>query len=1665
MAKRKSTMAVPVKWGQQERLFGETVKEGLDVLLGHRGSPFQRAVTFQDLLDTNVLRLASNVGLSTVTGNSSDFEVPTENANIQIPPAPTGLSASGAFQNIILTWDLKTYVGHAFVEIHRHTSDSISDATLLARVSGFTGIYSDAVGTNASYYYWVRAVNVNDDIGPFNSSIGVNGTTQPDVSVILDLLEEQITTSELATSLATQISDIDSLSSGLETFTGYTSGYIGNSLISRLEGTEGTASSANTLAGNLETFTGYLSSYTGDSLATRLTANESLASSASTTASSANSTATTANNLANNLETFTGYTADYTGSALVSRVSTAEGAIDDVEDDIGSINTSITNINSSISTINTAIGNLDDALADVTAGTSSVFVQTTAPVDSTTDPIPAFSRWYDSDDNNKAYVWMDDDGDGTNTWVSIADTRVADNASSITDLNAQVFDENDNLRLATASALDSLDSTVTSQGDTISSHTSSITALDSAVFNSENQLKLVETSAFTALQDDVVAIYDPDDETAITIISAIQSNVTSLQGAVFDANSEVKLAETSVVEDLENDVLAIYDPEDATSLVRVNQSAINSLNAAVFDENNGVKLAETSVTAGLRNDIDAIYDADDATSLLRVAQSDISDLNAEVFTNGESRLAELSAFQGLEQAVTTIYDADDETSLVQVLQSNVSSLQTAVFADGEVQLATVESLEGLTNSVEAIYDENNANSLVRLLQADVTSLKADVYTGGDPDAALLLATQETVGGLASDLTAIYEEGSSTAVVNVLQSDVSSLNAAVFTDGEVALATTAVTTGIQNQLDAIYDPNDADAETQVSIIQSDISDLNAEVFLNGGSRLATAEALSGLTNKVTAIYNPDDPDAETQISLVQGDISTLEGAVFDSDNNLKLAETSVTDGLQNNIDAIYDPDDPDATTQVSLLQARATSLEGAVFDSNNDVKLASGSALQELTNDVLAIYNADDADADTVIGSIQTDVTALEGIIYDENSDVAVASATAVSLLNTEVWGDGVDPSSATSSRIDSLIAVIDDDENGLSAVSEALSTVTSEVYPQGVGKTSAIGTLRTAVFDSDNNLLLAEATAVNALETEVFGTGGASASRIDGLYSAIYDEDDNTLFASASAFTDLQTTVSGEGGLASKVDNIATAMFVEGDTSGDLNLATAEDLSTVTAKVFPDGTTETSRIEQLSSAVWSGGNPDNDLVLASADIVSDLEAVVFPEGGALASSIETLQVQVQGEDGNGGAIGSIQTLQEVVGDENGGLSSQYSVKLDNHGHVSGFGLSNTTNNGTPTSAFIIRADKFALVNPDAENTQSNDPANSTDVIVPFTVQANAILDEDGATIVPAGVYMDTAFIRKGSITNAFIEDATIDYAKIASVDAETITTGTLNTSRLNLDDSTLTSVNGVLQVGDLNASKITSGTISADVMEGTTVYANKLTGDVSVMTNFRDTTTQNFRGGAYNGDYGGTLKFLEETLPASSHETVGHIPYAQASGWFSSTSSKTYSIKMYMKTASSGGSSTTVGTATTASSFTSGGTTYYYVQISGNKTSLVGTGSTITSGNKSHTVTSATYFASSGLTIIYYTLVTGSAFSTGNSISTTGSTGGNWTLVGETRVKATTNLYMPFSLSGTLGNRTTEAADMKLEMTRYGSSGVTDADTGNALDNIGEVTGMIIGMR
>lgn len=93
------------------------------------------------------------------------------------PPAPTGLSASGAFQNIILSWDNipNTYGNHSYTEVWRASTNAIGAASLLGFAPG--SIYVDSAGLGETYYYWIRYVSTSDVTGNYNSTVGTMGAT------------------------------------------------------------------------------------------------------------------------------------------------------------------------------------------------------------------------------------------------------------------------------------------------------------------------------------------------------------------------------------------------------------------------------------------------------------------------------------------------------------------------------------------------------------------------------------------------------------------------------------------------------------------------------------------------------------------------------------------------------------------------------------------------------------------------------------------------------------------------------------------------------------------------------------------------------------------------------------------------------------------------------------------------------------------------------------------------------------------------------------------------------------------------------------------------------------------------------------------------------------------------------------------------------------------------------------------------------------------------------------------------------------------------------------------------------------------------------------------------------------------------------------------------
>ncbi len=103
------------------------------------------------------------------------------------PPAPTGLSASGALANIIVSWDAPSFDGYAYAQIFAAQTDNLSLAVMVGMSPGAVFVHN--VGQAATYYYWVRFVNQDFAIGPFNSTNGTLGATGADPAYLISVLQ------------------------------------------------------------------------------------------------------------------------------------------------------------------------------------------------------------------------------------------------------------------------------------------------------------------------------------------------------------------------------------------------------------------------------------------------------------------------------------------------------------------------------------------------------------------------------------------------------------------------------------------------------------------------------------------------------------------------------------------------------------------------------------------------------------------------------------------------------------------------------------------------------------------------------------------------------------------------------------------------------------------------------------------------------------------------------------------------------------------------------------------------------------------------------------------------------------------------------------------------------------------------------------------------------------------------------------------------------------------------------------------------------------------------------------------------------------------------------------------------------------------------------------
>jgi len=185
-----SIYRVPSNTEPELKRYLESVQEAVEVRLGRRGDELDQAVTYRDLIDSNLAQKASR--LNRVIEPIVEEPTPSMPFNT----IPQNVQASGAFTKILVTWD-DHQMGSLFAraEIWRSGVNDLNSATLQSSVYG--SVWTDTVDYNTTMYYWVRfvqratSVSGNETFGAF-SDPAASATTSANISAVMTTLSETL---------------------------------------------------------------------------------------------------------------------------------------------------------------------------------------------------------------------------------------------------------------------------------------------------------------------------------------------------------------------------------------------------------------------------------------------------------------------------------------------------------------------------------------------------------------------------------------------------------------------------------------------------------------------------------------------------------------------------------------------------------------------------------------------------------------------------------------------------------------------------------------------------------------------------------------------------------------------------------------------------------------------------------------------------------------------------------------------------------------------------------------------------------------------------------------------------------------------------------------------------------------------------------------------------------------------------------------------------------------------------------------------------------------------------------------------------------------------------------------------------------------------------------
>ena len=217
-----SIPAIP-KNEREAEAFNNSIKEILEVRLGRRGDPKDRAVTLRELIDSGLAKelldnpFDPNAGVGVTDFASSSTFVDgklDDTTSLVAPPTPTGLAASAGTTKIILNWNFAQISNLAHTEVWRSSDNNLSNAVRHDTTEAF--VWVDSVDPGDEFYYWIRHVTTAGIFSQFAGSVNATAVLIAGTKIAADAITETkiaddaITTPKILTNAVTA----DSIASG-----------------------------------------------------------------------------------------------------------------------------------------------------------------------------------------------------------------------------------------------------------------------------------------------------------------------------------------------------------------------------------------------------------------------------------------------------------------------------------------------------------------------------------------------------------------------------------------------------------------------------------------------------------------------------------------------------------------------------------------------------------------------------------------------------------------------------------------------------------------------------------------------------------------------------------------------------------------------------------------------------------------------------------------------------------------------------------------------------------------------------------------------------------------------------------------------------------------------------------------------------------------------------------------------------------------------------------------------------------------------------------------------------------------------------------------------------------------------------------------------------------